>query len=751
PFTGRTPQVILARRLMEAVPPLRVVRESVPVHVEQAINRALSKSPADRFATAGQFADALAQPDPQGAHGRGDRSHPHRRRGWMVAAAGLLLVLLGVALIRVRRSPSARLDPSLMAVFPFRAIGTDTTFNALREGMVDFLEVKFSGAGGARVVPARTALAAWHRSVGPQGEDLTQEEARGVARRLGAGALVLGTIVATPGRLILNGSLLDTEAGRVRGEAKVEGTPDSLHSLVDHFAAQLVALGAGERADRLESLTSTSLPALYAYLAGKTAHRAGQYDSALRHFGRALELDSTFARAALGYLQSAGWTENTGGGDTRALRLARTYRDRLGPREQVFLEAREGPRYPEPPSSTEWIQAWEKAVRQVPDDPDSWIQLGDAYFHDGGVAEVEEPLRRAAEALNRALALDSTLNVEPMIHLLEIAEMERDTATVRRLINRIPNADPWSALRRLQAGAVLGDSAMLIAARQAFDSAGNGIDQLLLDAQLFGIAMQEAERSAAVFLKRSRPELGAFWRVDDVFVFYQQLGRPAAATAAVAQLGQKEAIPTLVRRERAVRILLGDIIVHTIYGYYRDADTTAAVEALAHLAPYADGPVARDSAARKQQYEAICPVEWWRLAHGNTRTARSAIARLGEGNAWGCGFLLQALLAAAEHRPDAGAAFGRLDSLLRAGGGVPGWAMEVARWREAQGDLQGALRATRLLSTYFPILNLAYGLREQGRLAALVGDRSGAIKAYSHYLALRYNPEPAVKPEVDQV
>ena len=175
------------------------------------------------------------------------------------------------------------------------------------------------------------------------------------------------------------------------------------------------------------------------------------------------------------------------------------------------------------------------------------------------------------------------------------------------------------------------------------------------------------------------------------------------------------------------------------------------MEALAHLAPYADGPVARDSAARKQQYEAMCPVEWWRLAHGDTRTAPSAIARLVGGNAWGCGFLLEALLAAAERRPDAGAAFGRLDSLLRAGGGVPGWAMEVARWREAQGDLQGALRATRLLSKYFPILNLAYGLREQGRLAALVGDRAGAVKAYSHYLALRYNPETAVKPEVDRV
>ena len=49
------------------------------------------------------------------------------------------------------------------------------------------------------------------------------------------------------------------------------------------------------------------------------------------------------------------------------------------------------------------------------------------------------------------------------------------------------------------------------------------------------------------------------------------------------------------------------------------------------------------------------------------------------------------------------------------------------------------------------LLNLAYCRREEGRLAALVGDRAGAIDAYSQYLAMRYNPEPSVKPEVDRV
>ena len=63
---------------------------------------------------------------------------------------------------------------------------------------------------------------------------------------------------------------------------------------------------------------------------------------------------------------------------------------------KVFLKALAGPRYPEPPLAGERIQAWEDAVRQVPDDPDLWINLGDAYFHDGAMAGVEEPLPRGA-------------------------------------------------------------------------------------------------------------------------------------------------------------------------------------------------------------------------------------------------------------------------------------------------------------------------------------------------------------------
>ena len=59
PFRGRTAQQILARHAVDPVPPLRTVRPDVPADVERAITRALAKLPADRFATAKDFARAL--------------------------------------------------------------------------------------------------------------------------------------------------------------------------------------------------------------------------------------------------------------------------------------------------------------------------------------------------------------------------------------------------------------------------------------------------------------------------------------------------------------------------------------------------------------------------------------------------------------------------------------------------------------------------------------------------------------------
>ena len=80
PFAGTTVQTVLARHAVDPVPSLRTVRKTVPAGVEQAIERALAKVPADRFATARDFAEALAAPEPH-SRAQAGRAHPPPAQG----------------------------------------------------------------------------------------------------------------------------------------------------------------------------------------------------------------------------------------------------------------------------------------------------------------------------------------------------------------------------------------------------------------------------------------------------------------------------------------------------------------------------------------------------------------------------------------------------------------------------------------------------------------------------------------------
>ena len=62
PHTGGSVQAVIAKLLTEQPTRLRVLRASVPEAVDEAVSKALAKVPADRFATAGDFARALATP-----------------------------------------------------------------------------------------------------------------------------------------------------------------------------------------------------------------------------------------------------------------------------------------------------------------------------------------------------------------------------------------------------------------------------------------------------------------------------------------------------------------------------------------------------------------------------------------------------------------------------------------------------------------------------------------------------------------
>ncbi|TMQ03962.1 MAG: hypothetical protein E6J90_52560 [Deltaproteobacteria bacterium] len=100
PYGGPTSHAIIARKSMEPVPGLRIVRDTVPPAVESAIVRALAKTPADRFASARDFARALSDHSPLPT--------PRWLRGRLVVTASVIVVIAAAAYIALALTRGGR-------------------------------------------------------------------------------------------------------------------------------------------------------------------------------------------------------------------------------------------------------------------------------------------------------------------------------------------------------------------------------------------------------------------------------------------------------------------------------------------------------------------------------------------------------------------------------------------------------------------------------------------------------------------
>ena len=121
---------------------------------------------------------------------------------------------------------------------------------------------------------------------------------------------------------------------------------------------------------------------------------------------------------------------------------------------------------------------------------------------------------------------------------------------------------------------------------------------------------------------------------------------------------------------------------------------------------------------------------------------------------------LEALYADRIRSPEAPALAARLDTLMEntdyssfSSGRLAFAALTAGRLLEKYQNPAAGLRAVRRRSTWWSndMPYLAAQLREEGRLAALAGQKQEAIESYRHYLSLRSAPEPKVQPEVDGV
>jgi eukaryotic-like serine/threonine-protein kinase len=407
PYTGPTPQAVVARRLLGPPPPLGAVRE-VPESLEQTIHKALARNPADRFATGGDFARALAEAAAFPAGTTVPRLATRAARGrsrTRLATASLLVLALASALVWMalgRWSSTAPPSESRLAVLPF-SVPAAGQFGYLAEGMVDLLSRNLNGVGEQVAVDPGRVMSALGGSEkrGVQGA----ERGREIARRLGAGRYILGSVHAAGGHLRIQAQLYEGSADAVESiaQASVEGDSTALFDLVDRLSAQLLVSGdrsQGARLAQTAAVTTSSLPALKAYLDAERNLRAAQFDSAVAGFQSATALDSSFALAHYRLAVASAWTGRMGllaPSITRALALA----DRLGERDRALLSAfaemaRGAPDVAE--------RQYREILEAYPEDLEARFQLANVLYSYN--APRGRPPGEAAEHYDRVLEVD---------------------------------------------------------------------------------------------------------------------------------------------------------------------------------------------------------------------------------------------------------------------------------------------------------------------------------------------------------
>lgn len=435
PFTGPTAQAVAARHAMDRVPPLRTVRPGVSQALEVVLLRALEKVPADRYRRAEELAAGLGASYNQAAAGAGTVAAPPAvspvvpeaaRRGsdprWARAGAiavAIVVLSIGaiVAMTRLRH-PAVRLDGNLLAVAPFEVL--DPSLQLWHEGLVDVLSRDLDGAGPIRTVPQSVGLRRWSGRA-----DRPSAEAFGA--RTGAGLVVYGSVVRRGGSSVsLDATVLDLRGRRAPQDVEVRGDTSRMGDLADSLGVGILrVLGRGRPVGsvRQVSLGSRSLPSLKAFLRGEQFYRRGLWDSALVQYSRSIAEDTTNALAYRRMATVLGWNPAMSGTvqDRESyIRRAIALNHGLSPRDSALLVSDSLMLAFElggPFAGLRNARLLEALVRQYPEDPEVWFQLGEVQIHElGGLSLPGSPL----ESFKRAIRLDPGF-APAYLHAIELA------------------------------------------------------------------------------------------------------------------------------------------------------------------------------------------------------------------------------------------------------------------------------------------------------------------------------------------
>jgi eukaryotic-like serine/threonine-protein kinase len=471
----------------------------------------------------------------------------HRATALGTAAALVLLALVGVTAWSLASRVSS-MTPELsendtIVLVDFANQTGDPVFDgALHQGLS--FELKRSPFVVMSDAAVQETLALMGQ---PRDAQVTPELAQQICERTASVATLEGSIARLGSAYVLGLRAMNCTTGAVLDQQQVqasrkEGVLSALSQIARRFSARAgESLATVEKHAPLAATTTSSLEALKAYDAGRTAVHSGNDAAGIAFFRRAIQLDPGFAmaHAELGLRYSALGESELSAESTKQAWLLR---DRVSDRERYFLDFtydrqvtgnlekayqtlevwfQTYPRaeQPNPRSllggvSTHGTGRYDKAIdasrKEIAANPDFGIGYGNlagSYFFTARFSEAEKTIQAASE---RKLEFDRLFVINYNIAVLrgEQAQMDRLVALARskrRLEHWIAHAQALALARagRLRAARQSSDRALELALQEGQHGRAAIYQAVRATWEALCGNVREATRHAKVALERS--------------------------------------------------------------------------------------------------------------------------------------------------------------------------------------------------------------------------------------------------------
>ena len=485
PFRGRTHRDLLNQHVSQTAPLERIAH--LPASVQAVLAQLLQKDPGNRFADADAVVAALQSCGERIANGADVVDHrgaatqdlaqpavaPRGHLVWIALAAAALILGGGawwlsrgapsapvaaaapgaapVGVVTPTVAPVAAISRKAIAVLPFSNLSAEKENEYFADGVQEDVLTNLSRIKDLKVI-SRTSV------MGYRGKS---QNVRDIARELGVGAVVEGSVRRAGDRIRVSAQLIDANTDERLWAENFDSDMRDIFAIQGRIAQEIaralqVRLSTGEAAG-LQASRGENVVAYELYRRGLAAfrnYRNEDNESAIELFRDAIGQDPKYAvayaalaesytfkaeklDASLYWLESAvqaaeyavaidpqcaeaysalgsayfakGWYRRANAALTRALELNPNYAVVLG---RLALSAQ---------TVGDWDGAWQRARRAVeidPNDPLNYLRLGDIYF---GLGEIDPGERWMRQGMAR---LDDPAKVQQIE--IQIAHAHQD-------------------------------------------------------------------------------------------------------------------------------------------------------------------------------------------------------------------------------------------------------------------------------------------------------------------------------------